>query len=157
LVVTTGQAIFIPRRQAVMRNFSTERASARIVVVASSEQESTAGGADRVYEADGTSGFSQALLGTTDTVYGAAGVVIHPLIASTSRIEPGWQKFGFGWTIIDPGGRYEIAGGGLSVTATIAGSVMNLEEGSSLLPRRVLRNDGNRPALVLIARIGPGS
>ncbi len=157
LVVTTGQAIFIPRRQAVLRNVFPENASARIVVVASDEQEITAGGGDRVHEADGTSGFSHALLGTSETVIGAAGVVIHPVITSTIRIEPGWQTFAFGWTLIDPGGRYQIAGGELSVTATIAGSVTNMEEGASPFSRRMLSNDGNRPALVLIARVGPGS
>ena len=108
---------------------------------------------DRDYEADGTSGFSRALLSTTETVLGAAGVVIHPLVVSTDHVEPGWHAFAFGWTMIDPGGRYQIDEEGLSVTATIAGSVKSLEEGTSPSSGRVLSNDGHRPALVLSARM----
>ncbi len=153
LVVTAGQAIFIPRRHAVMRNAFPDSASARIAVVASDEQEVDSGGADRVYESDGTSGFAHALLGTTETVRGEQGVVIHPLIASRDRIEPGWWTFEFGWILFEPGGRYQLENGGVSVTTTIAGSILNLGEGTSPVSGHLLGNDGNRSALVLFARV----
>jgi hypothetical protein len=155
LRVTKGDAIFLPRSHALFRNDSPESATARIAVVASGPPEITQAGMDRAYENDGTGKFSEALLGSTETVDSVSRVVVHPLTVSQDRVEPGSWDFQFGWSVIDPGGSYQIPnGGGLTEIATISGSVTTVEKSELPGSATVLRNDGVRSALVLVARVG---